>query len=149
MTDKDELLQKITDIGQDMRKAVEELDKQNDEWWNGLSEKECEDAFYAVCKRIWQADGKDRGSYRHSLYSVFGFDSSMYATGIECGYMAIHNAIFDGERFAEMGAVSRVEVIDADGRSYVRYLDNSESVKHSLQDGKQTLKIFIDDKIVG
>ena len=149
MSDKDDLLQKITDVGEDMRNAVAELDKENDEWWNGLTEQEREDAFYAVCKRIWQADGKDRGSYRHALYHVFGFDAGMYGRGMDCGYMSIHNAIFDGEELTAMQGIRRLEVIDADGRNYVRYLDKSEFPKYSLQDDNQTLKIFIDDKIIG
>jgi len=149
MSDKDDLLQKITDLGEDMRSAVADLDKENDEWWNGLTEQEREDAFYAVCKRIWQADGKDRGSYRHALYHVFGFDAGMYGRGMECGYMSIHNAIFDGEELNAMQGIRRLEVIDADGRNYVRYLDKSEFPKYSLQDDNQTLKIFIDDKIIG
>ena len=145
-SDKNNLLQSISDIGQEMRKAMEELDRENDAWWNGLSQEEREDAFYAVCKRIWQADGKDRGSYRHALYSVFGFDPSMYAKGMECGYMAIHNAIFDGEQLAAMQGADRVEVIDKEGRNYVRYLEKGESVKFSLQDDNKTLKIFIDSE---
>jgi len=145
--DKDKLLETISEIGEQMREAMVKLDKENDEWWNGLSEKEREDAFYAVCKRIWQADGKDHGSYRHALYSVFGFDPSMYALGMECGYMSIHNAIFDGEQLAAMQGADRVEVIDTEGRNYVRYLDPSETVKFSLQDDNNTLKIFIDDRI--
>jgi len=147
--DKDKLLKTISEIGKDMRKAMAELDRENDAWWNSLSEKEREDAFYAVCKRIWQADGKDRGSYRHALYSVFGFNESMYAMGMECGYMAIHNAIFDGEQLAAMQGADRVEVIDKEGRNYVRYLDAGETVKFSLQDDNKTLKIFIDDRITG
>ncbi len=39
--------------------------------------------------------------------------------------------------------VTRIEVIDANGRSYVNW-KNTNKVKISLQDNKQTLKIFID-----
>jgi len=147
--DKDKLLKTISEIGEQMREAMAELDRENDAWWNALSEKEREDAFYAVCKRVWQADGKDRGSYRYALYDVFGFDPGMYALGMECGYMSIHNAIFDGEQLNKMKGVDRVEVIDKEGRNYVRYLDRGETVKFSLQDDDKTLKIFIDDKITG
>jgi len=147
--DKDKLLKTISEIGESMREAMAEHDKKNDEWWNNLTEQEREDAFYAVCKRIWQADGKDGGTYRYALYSVFGFDPSMYALGMECGYMSIHNAIFDGEQLSKMKGVDRFEVIDKEGRNYVRYLDRGETVKFSLQDNDNTLKIFIDDKITG
>jgi len=149
MTDKNKFLDTISEIGEQMREAMAKLDKENDAWWNGLSEKEREDAFYAVCKRVWQADGKDGGSYRYALYNVFGFDPSMYALGMECGYMSIHNAIFDGEELNKMKGANRVEVIDKEGRNYVRYLDAGETVKFSLQDDDKTLKIFIDDNTTG
>ena len=149
MTDKDKLLDKISEIGETMREAVEEHDKKNDEWWNNLTEQEREDAFYAVCKRIWQADGKDGGTYRYALYDVFGFDPSMYGLGMECGYMSIHNAIFDGEQLNKMKGVDRVEVVDRHGRSYTNRLEKGETVKFSLQDDDETLKVFIDDNITG
>jgi hypothetical protein len=40
--------------------------------------------------------------------------------------------------------VTRVEVIDNHGRSYVHY--NADVVEYSLQDDGKTLKIFIKDK---
>tara|TARA_B110000259_G_scaffold78185_1_gene91657 strand:+ start:880 stop:1302 length:423 start_codon:yes stop_codon:yes gene_type:complete len=123
-----------------------EYEAKNDAWWNGLSEKEREDAFYAVCKRIWKADGIDNGSYRYGLYDVFGFDPGMYKAGMDCGYMAIHNAIFDGEELQRMKGVTRFEVIDENGRSYTKYLDKDEGIKYSLQDDNRTLKIFVNDK---
>lgn len=42
----------------------------------------------------------------------------------------------------EVGKVNRVEVIDENGRSYVKY--RVESVEFSLQDDGQTLKIFLE-----
>jgi len=40
---------------------------------------------------------------------------------------------------------TRVEVIDEQGRSYVKYLSDSQTVTLSVQDGGRTLKVFIDD----
>ena len=146
---KDKLLEIISEMGEKMREAMIEHEKKNDEWWDSLTEQEREDAFYAVCKRIWQADGKDGGSYRYALYDVFGFDPSMYALGMECGYMSIHNAICEGEEFSKMKSVNRVEVVDRNGRSYTNYLKTGETVKFSLQDDDKTLKVFIDDNTKG
>lgn len=42
--------------------------------------------------------------------------------------------------------VSRVEVIDENGRSYVKYLPAHKEVVLSFQDDDRTLKIFIQDK---
>lgn len=149
MTDKNKFLDTMTEIGQEMEKAREEYENENEAWWNGLSEQEREDAFYAVCKRIWQADGMDNGTYRYALYNVFGFDPGMYGRGMDSGYMAIHNAIFDGEELQKMKGVNRFEVIDEEGRTYVNYLEEGESVKFSLQDDNKTLKVFIDSNTGG
>jgi len=149
MTDKNKFLETMTEIGQEMEKARDEYEKQNEAWWNGLSEQEREDAFYAVCKRIWQADGIDNGTYRYALYEVFGFDPGMYGRGMDCGYMAIHNAVFDGEELQKMQGVTRFEVIDEEGRTYVNHLEDDQSVKFSLQDDNNTLKVFIDSNTGG
>jgi len=149
MTDKNKFLETMTEIGQEMEKAREEYENENEAWWNGLSEQEREDAFYAVCKRIWQADGIDNGTYRYALYNVFGFDPGMYGRGMDCGYMAIHNAIFDGEELQKMQGVTRFEVIDEEGRTYVNHLEDDQSVKFSLQDDNNTLKVFIDSNTGG
>ena len=143
VVDRKELLQNLSDLGQEMEKAQKVYEHDNDTWWNGLSEQEREDAFYAVCKRIWKADGIDNGSFRYALYDVFGFDQSMYMQGMDCGYMAIHNAIVEGKDYQKMRRVNRVEVIDESGRAYVKYLDKDEEIKYSLQDYDQTLKVFI------
>jgi len=45
-----------------------------------------------------------------------------------------------------MNNVTRFEVIDQKGRSYVHYLDKNESIRYSLQDADRTLKVFIDAK---
>ena len=49
----------------------------------------------------------------------------------------IENAI------VKMDKVTRVEVIDEDGRSYVKYLDEAQETCCSIQDNGKTLKIFI------
>jgi len=137
-------LQELSDIGQEMEKARKQREVDNDAWWNGLTEQEREDAFYAVCKRIHKGDIVDNGSYRYVLYNTFGFDPGMYMDGMDCGYMAIHNAIFDGDEIQKMKSVNRFEVIDANGRSYTKYLDKDEIIKYNLQDDDKTLKVFID-----
>jgi len=141
---KKKLLEGLEELREAQQKAREDYEIMNDAWWNGLSEEEREWAFYAVCKRIHKAELVDRGSYRYALYDVFGFDPGMYGHGMDCGYMAIHNAIFDGEELMSMKNVTRFEVIDDKGRSYVKYLDKDKGIKYSLQDDDRTLKVFID-----
>ena len=137
-------LQGLSDITQEFEKARKVYEHDLDTWWNGLTEEERQDAFYAVCKRIHKGDLVDNGSYRYVLYDTFGFDPGMYMRGMDCGYMAIHNAIFDGEDLQRMKSVTRFEVIDENGRSYTKYLDKDEGIKYSLQDEDKTLKVFID-----
>ena len=137
-------LQELSDMSQEFQKMYDDYEAENDAWWNALTEQEREDAFYAVCKRLYQGELKERGSYRYVLYNVFGFDSGMYLLGMNCGFMALHNAIFDGEDYQAMRGVNRFEVIDKTGRAYTKYLDKDEGIKYSLQDDNRTLKVFID-----
>lgn len=137
-------LKALSELSELQVASQEEYDMKNDAWWNSLSQREREDAFYAVCKRIYKADIVDNGTYRYALYDVFNFDPSMYGAGMECGYMSIHNALFDGQNFQRMKLVDRVEVIDSEGRSYSKNLASGEGVEFKLQDDNRTLKIFVD-----
>ena len=93
--DKKELLEGLDELREAQQKSREDYEIMNDAWWNGLSEEEREWAFYAVCKRMHKAELQQRSTYRHALYDVFGFDMNMYGRGMDCGFMAIHNAISD------------------------------------------------------
>ena len=141
---REKALDGLAELSQEMEKSRKQYAEENDAWWNGLSEQEREDAFFAVVKRIHKADLQDGGSYRYALYNVFGFDPGMYMKGMDCGYMAIHNAIGDGEDYQAMRGVNRFEVIDDTGRAYTKYLKDDEGIKYSLQDDDRTLKVFID-----
>lgn len=72
-------------------------EKECDEYWDNLPYEDQLKAFYSVSKRIYQGEIKDKGSYRWVLYDVFNFGPEAYVMGMECGYMYLHNAIFDGE----------------------------------------------------
>ena len=141
---REKALQALAELGELQQKAQEDYEKANDAWWDGLEEHERQDAFYAVIKRMYQAEVKDRGTYRWALYDVFGFDPSMYTAGMDCGYMALHNIIFDGLEYQQLKGVNRFEVIDDTGRALVKYLKDDERVRYMLQDDDRTLKVFID-----
>lgn len=144
MKDKKELLEGLDELREEMQRAYEEYEAKNDAWWNGLTEEEREDAFYAVIKRMHKAEVVDHGTYRWALYDVFGFDPGMYGRGMDCGYMTLHNMIFDSFELSAMKNVTRFEVIDEEGRTYVNHLNEDQRVKYSLQDDDRTLKVFID-----
>ena len=141
---KKQLLESLNELREVQQQVHAEYEAKNDAWWNGLTEEEREDAFYAVIKRMYKAEVLNRGTYRWALYDVFGFDPGMYMRGMDCGYMALHNIIYDGLDLEAMKGVTRFEVIDDTGRAYTKYLKDGERVKFGLQDDDRTLKVFID-----
>lgn len=70
--------------------------REDSEWWEGLSEEDRLRAFRCVCSRIYDGDVRKRGSYRYVLYETFGFGPEAYSDGMDCGYMSIHNFIWQG-----------------------------------------------------
>ena len=102
MSNKSNLFDVLSSASKDWEEATKEYEAKNDAWWNSLTETEREDAFYAVVKRIYQGEIKERGSYRYVLYNVFGFGPGMYVQGMECGYMELHNAIYTHEEMREL-----------------------------------------------
>ena len=89
----EEFIAMIREGMESMESERDDYEAKNNEWWNSLSEEERENAFYAVVKRIHKAEMIDKGTYRYALYDVFGFDVGMYARGMDCGFMDLHNAI--------------------------------------------------------
>jgi hypothetical protein len=73
--------------------AMKEIEKEQEAYWNSLSKDDQLKAFCAVVRRIVQGELHDKGSYRWVLYDVFGFGPESYTQGMECGFMALHNAI--------------------------------------------------------
>ena len=79
-----------------------ELEQDHDKFWNGLSKDDQLKAFCSVMRRLYKAEIEERGSYRYTLYDVFGFGSESYAQAQVSGFLAIHNAIWDGERLGHL-----------------------------------------------
>jgi hypothetical protein len=75
--------------------AMKAIENEQEAYWNSLSKDDQLKAFCSVVRRIQQAELIDKGSYRWALYNVFGFGPESYTQGMDCGYMAIHNAIMD------------------------------------------------------
>jgi len=84
--------------------------REDAEWWENLSYEDKLKAFRCICRRIYQGDVKDKGTYRFVLYNTFGFDLDAYADGMDCGYMTIHNLIWAGLE-AERQRVQRIQNI--------------------------------------
>jgi hypothetical protein len=144
----DKLFSALKDFSEAEAEAVSEYESKNNEWWNALTEEEREDAFYAVCKRIYEARVVENRSYRGTLYGKFGFDPGMYRMGMECGFFTLHNMLHQAREYEALHGVNRFEVIDKNGRTYVNYLDDSEIISYNLQDDDRTLKVFIEPSIL-
>lgn len=81
------------DLSESFEKAMKEIEQEQEQYWNSLSKDDQLKVFCAVVRRIVQAELKDKGSYRWALYDVFGFGPESYTQGMDCGFMALHNAI--------------------------------------------------------
>ena len=92
-------------MNNNLAKPFEEVrianEKAQDEFWNSLSEENRLRAFGYVTRKVYQGAIVDKGTYRYVLYNVFGLGPESYMLGMDSGYMAIHNAIFDGEHFTD------------------------------------------------
>ena len=65
---------------------------EDDAWWDSLTMDERARTFRQICKLIYKADVRDRGSYRYAMYDVFNID---YGDGLK-HYMQLHNLISRG-----------------------------------------------------
>lgn len=86
------------EIGKLFREAMEKIKEDSEAYWNSLSYDEQLKVFCAVSRRIFEGEIKQRGSYRYVLYDIFKFEPDAYVQAQDAGYLAIHNAIYDGER---------------------------------------------------
>lgn len=50
--------------------------------------------FYHVMNTFYENEFQDKGSYRHLLYTKFGFACDSYALGMDCGCLELHNSIY-------------------------------------------------------
>jgi hypothetical protein len=80
----------------------QELEEDHDKFWNDLSKDDQLKAFCSVMRRLFKAEIEQNSSYRHTLYDVFGFGSESYVQAQVSGFLAIHNAIWDGERLGRL-----------------------------------------------
>jgi hypothetical protein len=80
----------------------QDLEEDHDKFWNGLSKDDQLKAFCSVMRRLHRAEIEEHGTYRYTLYDVFGFGPESYVEAQVSGFLAIHNAIWDGERLGSL-----------------------------------------------
>lgn len=90
------------ELQKDQSTWEDEFEKESEDTWNALDKEDQLKVFCAISRRIFQAELRDKGTYRHALYNVFGFGTDAYAPAQISGYLSIHNAIYDGDRLSEI-----------------------------------------------
>ena len=90
-----------------------ELEEDHDKFWNGLSKDDQLKAFCSVMRLLYKAELEEHGSYRYILYDVFGFGPESYAQAQVSGFLALHNAIWDGERLGDLLDKLEARVVEA------------------------------------
>ncbi len=99
---KEDALQILHKIRGSFTEAMDLVEKDSEDYWNSLSKEDQLRAFCAVSRRIYQGEIVDRGSYRHVLYSVFGFGTEAYAPAQMARYLEIHNSIYTSEHDSKL-----------------------------------------------
>lgn len=83
----------LQEIGEAITAALHGIEQEQETYWASLSTEQQLQVFCAVIRRLYQGEIKNRGSYRHVLYDVFGFGPESYARAQDAGFLDIHNAI--------------------------------------------------------
>ena len=111
------------DMSDTYESVMKEIKNDQEQFWNSLSKEDQLKVFCAVSRRIFEGELKDKGSYRHILYQVFGFGAEAYIQALEAGYLAIHNSIVD--------------------ETYDRKLLEAFCKKYSIEDSEQKILNFL------
>lgn len=86
--------QKLDEISNHFQRAMAEVEREQEQYWNSLTKDQQLAVFCSVVRRIYQAEIVDRGTYRWALYDVFKFGPESYVPAQCAGYLDIHNMIF-------------------------------------------------------
>lgn len=89
-------------ISKDFNEAMAVVEKEQEDYWNSLSQEEQLKAFCCVVRRIYQGDLVDEGTFRHVLYNTFKFGPESYVAAQMAGYLEIHNALSDFQNQDEL-----------------------------------------------
>jgi DNA-directed RNA polymerase subunit E'/Rpb7 len=90
----EELMKALDEASKVFNDTMKILEEEQEKYWNSLTKKQQLDVFCAVSRRIYQGEIVDEGSYRHVLYTVFGWGPEAYAAAQMAGYLEIHNSIY-------------------------------------------------------
>lgn len=89
------------EISKKFNEATDAYQKEADDLWKSLPYDDRLKLFCAMSKLIVKGEIEEKRSYRGVLYDTFGFGPDAYVPAQCAGYIAIHNAIYDGEYIGE------------------------------------------------
>lgn len=130
--------------------VTEESNKQLDadadanNFWNSLSYDEKLMAFHYVTSKIYQAEVTDPGTFRHSMYEIFKFSPDSYEIGMNSGYFAIHNLIYDGLKYEKIKYATKISITQ-DSENDKIDLNLTGPFKFVYDSDSETLNIIIQD----
>jgi hypothetical protein len=96
--DKKPLFNALQESSEMFTQLMKEIEQEQEEFWNGLTEQQRLMAFCSVVRRIHQAEFVEKTSYRGTLYGVFDFGMESYVQAQDAGYLDIHNALVEYRR---------------------------------------------------
>ena len=93
----------VTDeMTQQFNDAFAELEKEQEAYWQSLTDDQRLNVFCAVSRRLYDGEIEHRTSYRGVLYEVFGFGPEAYVPAQVAGFLELHNAIFTKKQLVEL-----------------------------------------------
>ena len=87
-----------TDYHKQFDEAIQQMEREQESYWNSLSKEQQLKCFCAIARRIYEGEVEKQGSYRYVLYDVFGFGPEAYLQAQVAGYLTIHNCIFTSQQ---------------------------------------------------
>ena len=139
-----EALNRMTEEQSSKAKKINE--KRNTKWWNNLSSDDKLEAVYAVISRVAKAYDHDV-NYRDLLYKELKLEPTAYNATRDAGLFDLLEVLKDADYLDDLHNVERLEVVDDEGRAYVKGKNKVKEVHYVLQDDKKTLKIFINTEV--
>lgn len=103
------------ELSEAFQRAEKAMTEEQEDFWKNLSSDDQIKAACAVVRRIVKGDLVDQGSYRHVLYSVFGWGPESYVPMQLAGYLELHNSIYsDGHERKLLEGFCKVNNLDPD-----------------------------------
>lgn len=135
----------MEEFRQAMRESEELYKKDIESFWDNLPYHDRLKAFFYVCSKIHKGDVEDQGSYRYFLYDVMNFGFESYSLGMSCGYLDLHNYLFDGVEFNKFRKAEEVEFQSGDD-IHRFHISNNEWVNFSFDEESNKLIIKTEEK---